>query len=81
MQSPSHSSASPPPPSSTGTSGAPIELCDAVFSRDSEVMSDPVLAADGFTYNRPEITLWLLTNDTSPKTHELLDNKLLVPNM
>jgi hypothetical protein len=44
-------------------------------------MSDPVIAADGFTYNRPEITLWLLTNNTSPKTQEPLDSKSLVPNM
>ena len=81
MQSPSlpSPSESPPLPSSTGLSGAPIELCDTVLSRD--LMTDPVLAADGFTYNRPEITHWLLTNNTSPKTSEPLENKSLVPNM
>ena len=70
---------SPAPPSSTGMSQAPIELCDTVFTR--EIMTDPVLAADGFTYNRPEITLWLDSNNTSPHTHQPLDNKTLLPNM
>jgi hypothetical protein len=60
-------------------SQAPIELCDTVFTR--EIMTDPVLAADGFTYNRPEITLWLDSNNTSPHTRQPLDNKTLLPNM
>jgi BRCT domain type II-containing protein len=60
-------------------SQAPIELCDTFFTR--EIMTDPVLAADGFTYNRPEITLWLDSNNTSPHTRQPLDNKTLLPNM
>lgn len=79
MQPPSLTSPSPHTPSSNCTSDAPIELFDTVLSRN--IMSDPVIAADGFTYNRPEITLWLLTNNTSPKTQEPLDSKSLVPNM
>ena len=30
------------------------------------VMKDPVLAPDGYTYDRPSITQWLSTKSTSP---------------
>ena len=31
-----------------------------------EVMKDPVLAADGYTYDRASISKWLATNSKSP---------------
>ncbi|CAI7902224.1 unnamed protein product [Closterium sp. NIES-54] len=43
-------------------------------------MTDPVVAADGFTYERRSIEEWLKTHDTSPSTHEPLPHKYLTPN-
>ena len=45
-----------------------------------ELMQDPVLAADGFTYERTGIEQWLLNGDYSPKTGEPLQHKGLTPN-
>jgi len=45
-----------------------------------EVMSDPVIAMDGHTYERSAIVDWLSRRETSPKTNEPLPNKVLVPN-
>mmetsp|Transcript_2953 Transcript_2953/g.9956 ORF Transcript_2953/g.9956 Transcript_2953/m.9956 type:complete len:81 (-) Transcript_2953:1645-1887(-) len=45
-----------------------------------EIMSDPVFAADGHTYERVEIERWLQTRDTSPLTNEKLPHKMLTPN-
>lgn len=45
-----------------------------------EIMQDPVVAADGFTYERKCIELWLSINDISPSTGELLPHKSLTPN-
>lgn len=44
-------------------------------------MVDPVICADGQTYERSQIEEWLRTNNTSPKTNLPLRNKVLVPNM
>ena len=44
-------------------------------------MVDPVVAADGNTYERQEITQWLASNATSPKTNLLLETKTLFPNI
>ena len=44
------------------------------------IMSDPVTAADGFTYERAAITDWLEQKDTSPITGAVLANKTLAPN-
>jgi len=43
-------------------------------------MTDPVVAADGFTYERAAIETWLLMNDTSPSTGEPMAHKFLTPN-
>ena len=44
-------------------------------------MKDPVMAADGYTYERVAIEQWLATGaGTSPKTNELLENEKLLPN-
>ena len=41
-----------------------------------DVMTDPVVASDGFTYERSAISKWLEDNDTSPKTKERLSSEL-----
>jgi hypothetical protein len=43
-------------------------------------MVDPVVAADGFTYERDAIVQWLKGRDTSPRTGQPLDHKILIPN-
>ena len=45
------------------------------------VMRDPVLAADGQTYDRPAITSWFERSDMSPVTGARLPNKTLSPNI
>lgn len=45
-----------------------------------DIMTDPVTASDGHTYERSAITLWLQRHDSSPKTGLILDSKLLLPN-
>ena len=45
------------------------------------VMKDPVLAADGHTYERDAITQWFARKDTSPMTNEPLAHKHLTPNI
>merc|ERR1719203_872217 len=43
-------------------------------------MKDPVVAADGSTYERDDIAHWLRVGNTSPITNEALQNKDLIPN-
>jgi U-box domain len=43
-------------------------------------MHDPVVAADGHTYEREAIARWLQINDRSPLTGAILAHKNLVPN-
>jgi hypothetical protein len=45
-----------------------------------EVFQDPVLAADGVTYERSAIAHWLSGHDTSPMTNTPLLNKDIQPN-
>jgi hypothetical protein len=45
-----------------------------------EVMKHPVVAADGFTYERSFIEKWFTTKDTSPITGAVMVNKVLIPN-
>lgn len=45
-----------------------------------EVLHDPVVAADGITYERQAITDWLISHDTSPMTNMPLANLELHPN-
>ena len=44
-----------------------------------EIMQDPVIAADGHTYERAAITQWLVHHNTSPKTNAVLPNRTLIP--
>lgn len=46
----------------------------------SEPMIDPVVAADGHTYERAAIARWLQESDKSPLTGSILPHKELVPN-
>ncbi len=46
-----------------------------------ELMDDPVVAADGHTYNRFDIENWFKEHDTSPLTNEPLEHKILTPNI
>lgn len=45
-----------------------------------EPMRDPVVAADGHTYERNAIVRWLQSSDKSPLTGSVLPHKNLVPN-
>lgn len=46
-----------------------------------EVMSDPVIAADGYTYERASIQEWLTSGRlTSPMTNAPLKSNVLTPN-
>lgn len=45
-----------------------------------QVMTDPVLAADGVTYERQAISEWMAYKDVSPATHLPLPHKMLTPN-
>ena len=45
-----------------------------------EPMHDPVVAADGHTYERHAITRWLESSHKSPKNGAIMDSKTLVPN-
>eukprot|EP00752_Nemacystus_decipiens_P007718 g6901.t1 len=44
-------------------------------------MRDPVIAADGHTYDREAIEMWLRNHDTSPKTGQPMEQLSLVPNL
>ena len=44
-------------------------------------MRDPVLSADGHTYEKHAMEDWLRTHDTSPMTNEVLSTKELRPNL
>jgi len=46
----------------------------------SQIMIDPVMAADGYTYEREAIEQWLQAHDTSPRTNERLEHKKLTSN-
>ena len=45
-----------------------------------ELMRDPVITADGHTYERAAIESWMQTNNTSPLTGEPLEHRILTPN-
>jgi hypothetical protein len=45
-----------------------------------EMMRDPVITADGHTYEREAIAKWLEAHNTSPLTNAQLDHTHLIPN-
>ena len=44
-------------------------------------MTDPVIAADGYTYERSAMQHWLQQHDTSPVTHHRLAHTTLLYNV
>lgn len=46
-----------------------------------EVMRDPVIAADGHTYERKAIEYWLRQKRKSPVTSKPLESSTLIPNI
>jgi hypothetical protein len=59
-------------------SGCPDEF---VCPITGEVMVDPVVTADGFTYERVAIAKWLKTHQTSPCTNAVLEHRHLATNL
>ena len=45
-----------------------------------EVMKDPVMAMDNYSYEREAINKWFENNNTSPVTGENLSSTSLIPN-
>lgn len=45
-----------------------------------DIMIDPVICADGHSYDRVNIEKWLAHHNTSPKTNLPISNRLLFPN-
>ncbi|KAF8017095.1 hypothetical protein BT93_H2344 [Corymbia citriodora subsp. variegata] len=45
-----------------------------------DIMEDPVVAVDGYTYEAEAIRVWLIDHNTSPMTNLRLENSNLLPN-
>ena len=70
-------------PSSSAQAPAPREAeppADFICPITTEVMIDPVMEADGHSYERSAIERWLATKSTSPMTSAELENTGLFPN-
>ena len=52
----------------------------AICPTTQEVMNDPVICADGHSYERASVEMWLLSHNTSPATNVPLAHTNLVPN-
>jgi hypothetical protein len=46
-----------------------------------EIMSDPVILEDGFSYQRDNIMKWLLNNNTSPMTRQCINTSNILDNV
>lgn len=46
-----------------------------------ELLCEPVIAADGFTYERHALHAWLKCHTTSPVTGHMLTSTIVVPNL
>ena len=69
----------------TGAAGRKLPLCSVLYSQASgasaqELMTDPVVAADNYTYQRSAIQQWLERSSMSPTTQLPLAHKGLAPN-
>ena len=55
---------------------------DFLCSISQEIMQDPVIASDGYTYDRKSIEEWLRNNEKSPMTLLKLEkyDKNFIPN-
>ena len=57
------------------------DICDNFLcSISQEIMQDPVIASDGFPYDRKSIEKWLRNSEKSPMTLLRLEHKNLIPN-
>jgi hypothetical protein len=56
-------------------------LCSFACPITHCTLEDPVIAADGFTYERRAIERWLRSSDRSPSTNLRLPHRHLVPNI
>jgi hypothetical protein len=56
----------------------PDELTDKVFTMT--IYNDPVVAVDGFTYEKASITKWFNSSNKSPMTGQVLETLKLYPN-
>ena len=71
----------PPPPQTEPAPPPTPELPEEVLCPiTTELMVDPVFTADGHTYERKSIELWLTKKHTSPLTGEPLAHTFLTPN-
>ena len=61
------------------TSLQQIVQCDTCFMQG--LMRDPVIAADGHSYERAALEGWLAQHDTSPVTGKPLQHKRIVENV
>lgn len=66
-----------PKPIDDGTSIGEFFECPI----SQEIFNDPVVAADGHTYERKAIEAWFTSHATSPMTNEPLLHLMLVPNI
>ena len=57
-----------------------MDTSDFLCPISREIMSDPVIATDGHTYERQMIAEWLRIKRTSPLTNERMDSNVLLPN-
>ena len=56
----------------------PEELTDKVFTMT--IYNEPVIAIDGFTYEKASITKWFNSSNKSPMTGQVLETLKLYPN-
>lgn len=54
-----------------------MEEADIYCSITNQIFKDPVVASDGYTYERQAIRDWIRLNQTSPITREKLDSRLI----
>jgi hypothetical protein len=59
---------------------AAVNVADLICPITHELMEDPVVTADGHSYDRASITRWLRNSDKSPTTGLRLPHKSLVAN-
>ena len=64
----------------SGQQGAAAVVSSFVCPITQAVMEDPVMTADGHTYERAAIEQWLASHNTSPLTGLPLSTHELVPN-
>jgi hypothetical protein len=46
-----------------------------------ELMKDPCIGPDGYTYERTAIEQWLAHNTISPMTRQVMSNNNIIPNI